>query len=289
MTGAGSHVAESEVGRFEVEARSVNNRFLKTSVRSHGPMPNPEALVEARIRKRVGRGHVSLTIRYRPPAAQALAQRIDDKAFQAVAERLRALAEAAGLPAVTVSDVLAASQGIGEGGRSWDEATQGAALAAAVEAALDALIAAREAEGARMATELGRVLRSVGAHVEAVSERAGEVPQAVRTRLETRLAELLEGTGAPVDPQWLAREVAVMADKADVTEELARLKAHVEEFEALLGKGGVVGRRLDFLVQELGRETNTVGSKANRLELTRVVMDLKTDVERLREQVQNLE
>ncbi len=289
MTGAGSHIVESEAGRFEVEARSVNNRFLKTSVRAYGPLPNPEATVEARVRERIRRGHVSITVRYRPPADAAIAQRIDEAAFLAVAKRLKALAEEGGVKKPTTGDVLAAAQGMGDPGRAWDETTHVPVLIEAVDGALDNLIVAREAEGTRMADELVRVLKDIGIHTEAVRVQADEIPSAARTRLEARLEKLLEGTGAPIEPQWLAREVALLADKADVTEELARLAAHVEEFEDLLAEGGVVGRRLDFLVQELHREANTVGSKANQLELTRVVMDLKSDVERLREQVQNLE
>lgn len=289
MTGAGSHIVESEAGRFEVEVRSVNNRFLKTSVRSHGPMPSPEAEIERRVRATLRRGHVSITVRFRPTADRALEQRLDETSFLSAAARLKALAEQAGVKKPTTADVLALCQGVGDAPRAWNPELATPFLAEAIDGALANLVASRESEGARMADELRRLLDSVKVHVAALAVRAAEVPDAVRTRLEGRLAELLEGSGAPIDPQWLAREVAVLADRADVTEELARLSAHIEEFESILAEGGALGRKLDFLVQELHRETNTVGSKSGDLGLTRTVMDLKSDVERLREQVQNLE
>jgi uncharacterized protein (TIGR00255 family) len=290
MTGVGSHVAETAEGRFEVEARAVNHRFLKVSLRAGGPLPELAAEVEELVRARVGRGHVSLSLRFVPSGGARPGARIDAASFAAAATQLKALCASAGLPPPGAADVLAMPGVVGSAGADDDVAAGvKAAALAAVAKALDTFDQARVREGRALSAELLRLLGAVDAATKALAERAAEVPGAWQARLHARLADLLEGGGAALEPQALAREVALMAEKSDVTEELARLAAHAGHARALLAEGGAVGRSLDFLVQEMNREANTVGSKANDLALTRTVIGLKADVERLREQVQNLE
>ncbi len=288
MTGSGAFVVETEIGRIEVEARSVNHRFLKSTTRGHGPLPQLDARVDARVKKFVKRGHVSVHVRFQP-AASAGESRIDEAAFNETVAHLKGLASENELPLPTIGDILATPGVLSDVRASLDTEKVELSVDAALEGALAALTTAREREGASMRTELERLLEVVSELVAKIEERAGEVPAAAKERLNTRLEELLEGTGASVDPAQLARECALLADRADVREEIARMHAHVEHAGEMLAKGGPVGRRLDFLVQEMHRETNTIGSKANDLSLTRFVMDLKSNVERMREQVQNLE
>jgi uncharacterized protein (TIGR00255 family) len=290
MTGAGTFVLEHAVGRFEVEARSVNHRFLKVGWRTQGPLPDLALEAEERVRSRVARGHVTVHVRFAPAGARAGASLVDPAAFAAAAAELSALARAAGLAAPTAGDVLrlpVLSEAQARG--ATDAAALGAATLAALDGGLEALDAARRREGQALVAELTRLLDAVDAAGRALAARAAEVPKAWQERLRARLAELLAGTGASLDPAALAREVAAMAERSDVREELTRLAAHVAHARELLAAGGQVGRPLDFLAQELAREANTVGSKANDLALTRSVIGLKADVERLREQVQNLE
>jgi len=290
MTGAGTFVHEHALGRFESEARSVNHRFLKTTWRAQGPLPDLALEVEERVRARLARGHVTLTLRFTPKQDARGAAALDAQAFLAVAAELQGLARAAGLAAVTAADVLHVPGVLVSAARAEpDGAGVGAAALETVDGALAALEAARTREGQALTRELLTLLACVERAGGELAARAAEVPQAWQQRLRSRLDELLKGTGVALDPAALAREVAAMAERSDVREELTRLSAHVEHAREILAQGGSVGRPLDFLVQELSREANTVGSKANDLALTRTVIALKTDVERLREQVQNLE
>lgn len=288
MTGAGTFALDSEHGHFDVDARSVNHRFLKTTVRLHGPLPALDRRVESRVKARAERGHITVHVRYQPAGTQ-LDERIGAGDFKAAAAYLSELAEATGLPPPRVADVLAAPGVLGEARAGFDEDTLVPLFDQAVEGALDQLLASRETEGAHMGAEVARLFGAIEGHAKAVETHAAEVPAMYRERLEKRLADLLEGRGETVDPAWLAREIALLADRADVREEIARIAAHVAHGRELLEAGGAVGRRLDFLVQELHREANTIGSKSGDLSLSRAAMDLKSDVERLREQVQNLE
>src|SRR5262249_21314454 len=144
-------------------------------------------------------------------------------------------------------------------------------------------------EGAHLAQECRAILARLAAARERMAARAPEVPKAYRDRLSARLVALLEGQAVSPHPAAIAREGASVAEGCDVTEELARLSGHLAHAEELLARGGAVGRRLDFLVQEMHREVNTTGSKSQDAELTTLVIDAKADVERLREQVQNFE
>jgi len=288
MTGSGTFALESSVGRLEAEARSVNNRFLKSTVRTHGPLSGVTAIVEEALRKQLQRGHVTVHVRFRPTTAAAEAA-VDADAFTHAAAHLKRLSQEHDLKKVTVQDVLRVPGVLSDGRATVDEGALGAAIREAVDGVVGELQAAREREGALMQTEVESLLDSIATSTTAISEQAGDVPAAYHARLQKRLEDLLQGSGVAPDPAQLARECALLAEKSDVREEVARLQAHVEHARALLAEGGAVGRRLDFLVQELHREANTTASKTNDLGLSRTVLDLKADVERLREQVQNLE
>jgi uncharacterized protein (TIGR00255 family) len=291
MTGLGHHAVETASGRFEAEARSVNHRFLKVSAHLPPGLQSLEPVVEERTREHVERGHVSVGLRFTPSArAAAAAFRVDEAAMAAAAKRLKALARKHGLEGgVTLRDVLGAPGVVAD---ARDEAMASQAEKAATKAldgALEALVAARAREGAHLAAECAAILDRIEVAVGALAARAPEVPRAYRDRLAARLASLLEGSGVAPDPAALAREVAAFADRSDVAEEIARLRTHVAHARELFAGGGAIGRRLDFLVQEMHREANTVGSKSQDAALTSTVIDLKADVERIREQAQNFE
>jgi uncharacterized protein (TIGR00255 family) len=289
MTGASTFVVESAEGRIEAEARSVNHRFFKTTLRTQGPLPNAGALVEDALKQVVQRGHVSVHLRFRPAPATDASGWIDDAAFAEAAAHLAKLAETHGLGAVHPRDVLRVPGVLVESRASQDEDALTGAVKEAAAGVAQALQTAREREGALMVAEIEELLEHISLALGGIVERAGEIPAAYQQRLQKRLDDLLQGSGVEPDPAHIARECAVLAEKSDVREEIARVQAHVQHAREIVRAGGAVGRRLDFLVQELHREANTIGSKTNDLDLSRTVLDLRAAIERLREQVQNLE
>ena len=292
MTGAGTRVVETPAGRFEAEARSVNHRFLKVSIHLSPALQSLEPAVEEWVRGKVERGHVTVARRLlRSPKAAAAAFQGSAEAAEAAAKRLRAVAKRCGLSPsdVTLHDVLAVPGVAGEAGADGLTAATEKAALKALDGALDALVASREREGVHLARECRGILARIAEASRRLALRAPDVPKAYRDRLAARIATLLADSGVAPDPALLAREVAAFADKCDVAEELARLAAHLAHAEQIFAAGGSVGRKLDFLVQEMHREANTVGSKSPDAEMTGTVIELKADVERLREQVQNFE
>lgn len=289
MTGSGTHAVETAAGRIEAEARSVNHRFFKSTVRTHGPLPSVNEVVEEMLRKEIRRGHVSVHLRLRPGARGNPAASVDEEAFSAAANRLTQLSARHGLADVRARDVLAVPGVLVDARTEADEDALRESVREALAGAVAQLQASREREGAHLAAEVEDLLDRIALAVAALSQRADEVPGAYLARLQKRLSELLDGTGVEPDAAQLARECALLADRSDVREEIARLEAHVAHARALLHGGGALGRRLDFLAQELHREANTVASKTGDLSLSQTVLDLRAGVERLREQVQNLE
>jgi uncharacterized protein (TIGR00255 family) len=173
---------------------------------------------------------------------------------------------------------------------SLDDGGAAAALAA-LDVALAQLDAMRLAEGAALATEIARRFDELVALRGQIAGLAAEVPQHIARRLTERVRRLVDdaGAGAALDPGRLAQEIAVLAERADITEELVRLASHLDQARALLGQPGAVGRRLEFLVQEIGRELNTIGAKATAAEISTAIVDAKAALEKIREQVQNVE
>jgi uncharacterized protein (TIGR00255 family) len=292
MTGAGTHVVEGPAGRFEAEARSVNHRFLKVSIHLSPALQSLEPTIEEWVRGKVERGHVTAALRYTPsPKAASSRLAIDAEAAESAAKRLRSVAKRCGLDpsSVTLRDVLGVPGVTADAGSLALPAAAEKTGLKALDSALDQLVSSREREGAHLARECRSILSRIADATQRLAKRAPEVPRAWRDRLSARLSALLSEAQVSPDPAALAREVATFADRSDVTEELARLQAHLAHAEQILTGGGSVGRKLDFLVQEMHRESNTLGSKSPDPEMTGVVIELKADVERLREQVQNFE
>jgi uncharacterized protein (TIGR00255 family) len=289
MTGYGAGRAEGPRLVVEAEVRSVNARNLKINLRAHPLLGPREPDIEGLVRRGVRRGSLTIavrvhllrpkdTIRIRPEVVEGLTLGLESL-------RRRGLVEGKLTP-----DAIAAIPGAVELGpddplrpADWRVAK------AAVEAALEELDAMRQREAAHLVRDLRAILRRARKLHGVVRRRVPQALQEHHARLKERLEALLEPTGVIVDEATLAREIAVLADRSDVTEELTRLLAHFEEFEALLGRDGEVGRTLDFLAQEMLREVNTIGSKSGDVEVARAVIALKSDVERLKEQAANIE
>jgi uncharacterized protein (TIGR00255 family) len=278
MTGFGRAEFELEGAAFQVEVRTVNHRHRF------------EAELRRRLSGRFARGKVEVSVSGRGGAALETL-RIDPEVAAGYVQAARELAERHGLPGQLGAEQILALPGVARFAEpELPEEALGAALGAALERAAGAAAAMWAREGEALARELEGRLRRVDSLVDALAGKADTVQAAVRERLRKRAEQLAAETGQR-DEGRLAQELVWAADRLDVTEELVRLRSHTAQFRAALAGGddGGVGRRLEFLLQELLRETNTVGSKAADAPLAHLVVDLKTELERAREQVLNVE
>jgi uncharacterized protein (TIGR00255 family) len=286
MTGFGT--AEGVVGaaRVSVEIRSVNHRFFNPSIKLPSALARWETEVREAVRKTVNRGHV--TVMARTERAQPADTLIDEAKFSSYVTRLRELKARHGLEGpIDLATVLRLPDVIS--GNAPEEEGTASQLVAIVERAAADMAASREAEGRRLAGFILDRLSLIEQAVARLTERAPERLTEHRNHLKVTVAEL--AGGIQVDEQRLAQEIAFIAERLDVGEELDRFQSHLTAFrDAIAGNGGDgVGKRLGFLLQELLREANTTGSKANDATMVRDVVVIKEELERLREQVENLE
>jgi len=292
MTGFGRASFVVEGAHFDVEVRAVNHRFLDASVRLPRVLSAHESEIRPRIAERMARGKVDLTVSLAAGTAPAPRLEVDARAAAQYVEAAARLAVEHDLPGELDVSALLALPGVARSvERELTDEPLRLALVAAVEAALDAAVAMRAAEGAALERELVARLARIEALTDELGGRSESVAAATRERLRKRAEQLSRETGL-VDEARLAQEIVLAADRLDVTEELVRLRSHVEQFRRILaesGPGQPAGRRLDFLLQELGREANTVGSKGGDAPVAHLVVELKTELERVREQVQNVE
>ena len=287
MTGYGRGAVERGEVHATVDVRSVNHRFLDLKLRG-GQLPAAvEDAIAARVRAAIGRGAVAVAVHLRGGAPGGM--RIDGDAAVRAHRMLAELAARLALPGPDLALVLA-QPGVVTADDTPDDGAAAAALDA-LDAALVQLDAMRAAEGAALAGEIARRLDELIALRARIAELTAGVPQQIAHRLTERVRRLVDdaGAGGALDPGRLAQEIAVLAERADVTEELVRLTSHLDQVRALLGATGAVGRRLEFLVQEIGRELNTIGAKATTAEISAAIVDAKAVLEKIREQVQNVE
>lgn len=286
MTGFGT--ADGTVGssRVSIEIRSVNHRFFNPTVKLPSELSRWEGEVREALRRGISRGHVTLTTRLDRAETEDL--RIDEARFGAYVAQIRQLQERFGLDStVDVSailrlpDVVASSE--------HDDSGTAAELVPIVERAVAALDQMRLAEGARLGAYLEERLAIIEQAVNRIAARAPARLVEQRDRLRAAIRELADGIA--VDEQRLALEIAVLADRLDVSEEISRFHSHFAAFRSTLAAAAPdgVGKRLGFLLQELLREANTTGSKANDAEILQDVIMIKEELERIREQVENLE
>jgi uncharacterized protein (TIGR00255 family) len=285
MTGFARRETSGAWGTLVCELRSVNHRFLEASFRLPDELRATEGELRSRLMRQLRRGKVDCTITWRRPQAAAGALEVDAQALERVLAAVHIVARSLREPGAAVSalEVLRWPGVLRE-----DGATGEPLLAAAGEvfaATLEELVAARGREGARLRELLEQRCAGLEALVAAVRARLPEVHARARTRLNERLAELT----ASVDPERLEQELALLLQRLDIDEEIERLTGHIAEVRRVIDGGEPAGRRLDFLMQELNREANTLSSKSQDLETTRSAVDMKVLIEQMREQVQNAE
>jgi uncharacterized protein (TIGR00255 family) len=290
MTGFGS--AEDRVlsGRLRIDIRTVNHRYFNSQLKLPADLAAVETEIRERLRQLLERGHVAVTARWVEGPAAARGVTVDlarAKQVLAAAQQLKKKLKLKGTVDLAFvarhPEVLTATNG----GSASEQPVQWADVQPIVERAARDVVAMREKEGQALALELNARLDALEAAARTVEEQAPARLKAEHARLKQAVAELT--AGATVDEQRLAVEIALLADRLDITEELVRFRAHLAAARAALASDRAVGKQLGFLAQELLREVNTMGSKANDARITQTVIAMKGDLEKFREQLENLE
>src|SRR3954468_5577905 len=287
MTGFGVGDAPLGDGRVTVELRALNHRFLDVRVRLPEELADQSFFVEQLARESLARGRFDIGVRLEGAALPPPLFSIDRARalYRGLCQLRDELAPGTELPITALTgmpDLVTTPT-------TADPAGARAALKAAFESALTRLDEMRLHEGAALARELRARLESARRLRVTISARGGEMLEGYRARLRERLERLLLESGGQLAPGRLEAEIVILADRSDVTEELVRLESHFEQFARLLQADGPVGRRLDFLLQEIGRESNTIGAKSQDAPIAHLVVEMKAELERIREQVQNVE
>lgn len=289
MTGFGAGRRQNERLAITVELKSVNNKHLKISFRTPDSYLALEHELEKAVRGTIARGTVYVNL-YADRLDQAHDQGIHLEVLRHYWEQVVRAAESLHVPPPQdLSPLLPLPGVVTEGRHHLLEEEDWPLIAAAMDDALHALQGFRRREGEAMAAELRRLCEALDAGVAAIAARAPAIIVEYRRKLLERVRELVRESEVNVEESDLLREVSLFADRSDVTEELTRLRCHLGQFRSQLGSPTSPGRKLDFLCQEMFREINTIGSKANDVETAHVVVDLKTQVEKMREIVQNIE
>jgi uncharacterized protein (TIGR00255 family) len=286
MTGFGCGEAELDGNKLTCELRALNHRFLDVRVRMPDELQSHAFFVEQLARERLSRGRFDIGVRLDDSGGVARFSTTRARAVYQSLLKLRdelapgtevPVAALASLPQLLVDTSTRSKQGLEQ------------ALSGAFEAALGRLDEMREREGQALARDLAERLRGLRELCGAAKELSHGAAERQLTRLRERVARLLGEAASSLDPSRLETELALMADRSDVTEELVRLASHFDQFQALLLDGSPIGRRLEFLLQEISREANTLGSKSQDVKLSHLVVDIKSQLEKIREQVQNVE
>jgi len=284
MTGYAAISQETPQGSFSIEIRSVNNRYLDILFRLPDEFRKQEAVMRELLTSQLSRGKVECRLNFSPSTNTVNLQQLDhallDKLLR-LEQTIRAQHSAAA--SLTVSEILKWPGILGSNLENIEEFDQIGVML--LKTALDDLKAARIREGDKLRSILLDRIQQMRQLLQTASPRIPALIAAFEEKLRTRLEEIISNN----EDERIRQEITLFAGKIDIDEELSRLQAHLDEVERILNKGGYVGKRLDFMMQELHREANTIGSKSVDLEITRISMELKVIIEQMREQVQNIE
>lgn len=289
MTGFGSGIVHDDRSAVTVEVRTLNHRYLDVSIRMPRPIGALEEIVKKVLSDSFVRGRVEANVTLAETCDAPVDARFNTAAIRGAWEALHETHKALGFPSQPSFEMLLHIPGLFTlESRPLDPDSVRPLLESALGSAISTVLTMRQAEGERLASDLQQRLGDITNLIDQIEARASIMLNAYRQRLASKLDEML-GQASPVDPQRLAMEVAIVAERTAIDEEIVRLKAHVAHFQQLLNAPGAVGRRLDFLVQEMHREANTIGSKQMDSRVAGHVIELKSRLEKIREQVQNVE
>lgn len=288
MTGFGRCEQSDGQRKMTVEIKAVNHRYLDAAIKMPKKLNFFEAGIRACLKRYVQRGKVDIYITYEDLSENTLSLSYNRELAGEYMGYFSRMAEEFGIENnICVSDLARCPEVLVMEEKSMDEDTIWSLLEKAVEGALEKLVETRLVEGENLRRDLCGKLDGMLAHVDYITERSPKLVEEYRQKLEERVKELLEG--AQIEDSRIAAEVTLYADKVCVDEELVRLKSHILGVKSALEEGDGVGRKLDFLAQEMNREANTILSKANDLDITNRAIELKTEIEKIREQIQNIE
>ncbi len=288
MTGYGRSERQENNRKVIVEISAINHRYCDLNIKLPRTLASLEEKVKEVIKQKIIRGKLEVSVFYTSVSEEDIEVIINTSLCEGYLKGLREIGQRFNLEDdIKLSDLLQLNDLLSLQKKAGDQDAIQTLLLETLDEALNALIAMRQKEGEALRKDVLLKKQEVCERVKCIEERSPLVVEEYRKKLTLRLENLL-GQGV-VDPNRLATEVALMADKSSVDEELTRLKSHCSQLEAILQEEGSIGRKLDFLMQEMNREANTIGSKANDYAITKEVVALKTEIEKMREQVQNIE
>jgi len=289
MTGYGRSSLAGDEFAVSVDLKTVNNRFLDIHLRLSSEISSLEANVKRRITARLSRGRVDVTINFE--RTSQIEYELNRPLIAGYVNALRAMQQEFDLPGEPDINVIARLPGALQPGRDGLDEKMVAGVERAVDQALDELERMREQEGAALHDEMRERVDKIDSLVPVIEQAASGLVDAYRARLQKRIGELVnrDGQAIELDPARVAQEVAYLADRSDVSEEMVRLRSHLTQFREALDSTAATGKMLDFLLQELNREANTTLSKSTDLSIKEAALAVKAEIEKLREQVQNVE
>ena len=291
MTGHGQAVAETNGYSAAVEIRTVNNRYFKLNLRGLEGFGALEPQIETLVKQHIDRGTVNLSFRLVAPP-DSTSPIVNETAMADYVDQIRRIAATMEIPDAISMDTLLTLPGVvleANAALVEDHEAAWPAAQGALQKALSTLQQMRRDEGQAMRQDFLQNCQRAAALIEQIAHRAPAVVVAYEKRLTDRIRDLLAQIDKPADPVDVVREVGIFADRCDIAEEIVRLRSHIDQFQNILDTDESCGRKLEFVIQEMFREINTIGSKANDAEISKLVIEVKTLIERMREMVQNVE
>ena len=290
MTGYGRGEADRDGRKITVEVRSVNNRYLDCGVKLPRAYIFAEDAIQTRVGQTISRGKVDVFVNIAQTGGDALSVIVNEELAKSYLDALQKIAalnpeqvknECRAADLARFPDILTVEK------QEEDLEAVAAEICSVLDLALADFDAMRTREGEKLKADILSRAQTIEDYTGKVEERSPQTVAEYRARLEAKMQEVLQNT--QIEESRLLTEAAIFADKVAVDEETVRLRSHLEQLRDMLSKGGATGRKLDFLIQEFNRETNTIGSKCNDIEISRMVVDMKAEIEKIREQVQNIE
>ena len=287
MTGYGRANLSKDLREYQIEIKSVNHRYLDVSIKMPRQISYLEETIKREIAAKVKRGKIDVFVTFENNSLEGKEIKINMELAEAYINELKKLAEKENILAdIQVTDISKYPEVLNIQNNQDDETIKKEVLET-VKIATDSLVQMRQIEGQKIAEDLLLRLDKIQLKVNEISKLSTGLIEEYVVKLEERIKQILKDQ--EIDPSRLAQEVVIYADKCSIQEEVTRLNSHISQFKMLLNSNEAIGKKLDFIIQEMNRETNTIGSKANNLEITNDVIDLKTEIENIREQVQNIE
>ncbi len=289
MTGFGRSTLSKEGREYQIEIKSVNHRYNDVNIKMPRSISYLEEVVKKCITSKIKRGKVDVFITFENNSETGKQIKINKELAKLYINNLKELAkEEKILSNIEVTDISKFPDVLNVKNVTEDQTIE-EELVDVVNEAVDSLYSMRKIEGEKISEDLLNRINNVETKILEISKLSTRLIEEYVVKLEERIKELLKTTNVEIDKNRLAQEVVIYADKCSVEEEITRLKSHVDQFRKMLSTDSAIGKKLDFIIQEMNRETNTIGSKSNNLEITNRVIDIKTELEDIREQIQNIE